>query len=569
MSKLLRREDGIALVVALGITIVLGILVASMITYTSSSERSAQKSSADVQATHYAESALASAYSIIVKENSTVGGNPTVAYLLGCEGVTGPTDVNGPSNCTGTALKPKYVCVIAGCTAGADGSASIYGFFSGTNPANYPTGCTTGASGCVTVPASTWLLIATGYARNANGQIDGKETTGTVTISPLSSGAVASVWNHLFLTAPAVANTCQTTFDGNGMSLNVPLYAIGNVCFTGIVTVKEVTGGQAIDFQVGGKLVLNNASSVGDFTTTPATAITSGVVVGGCTTGTVASTTTSCTSGSYLYKATTLDTWVSTSAPSLSQADQAIDYAAFDPGPKHLCKTGVTSPGPPLAASAFDFNPAASGEPNLSGSGTSGGTFDLTPSSSYSCISQNLSQDGSPAGELTWNNSSSTVNGVPGKTLKISGSIFIDGNLQISQSALYTGTAVIEVSGTVTFNGNSTTLCAVANCVFTNWQGTSGNNSMLTFATLKPNTTAVVFTNNSQQFQGSFWTQPSSSMTFQKNGVIVEGPISVGSFDATFNNSKFMPLPIIKNMPTGAPVPPNTSASVGPLITTK
>jgi hypothetical protein len=51
--------------------------------------------------------------------------------------------------------------------------------------------------------------------------------------------------------------------------------------------------------------------------------------------------------------------------------------------------------------------------------------------------------------------------------------------------------------------------------------------------------------------------------------VIVEGPISVGSFDATFNNSKFMPLPIIKNMPTGAPVPPNTSASVGALITTK
>jgi hypothetical protein len=565
MIKLLRREDGIALVVALGITIVLGILVTSMITYTSSSERSSQKSAADVQATHYAESALASAYSIIVKENSTVGGNPTVPYLLGCEGATGPTDINGPSNCTGAALKAKYVCVIAGCTAGADGSASIYGFFSGTNPANYPTDCTTGTSGCVTVPASTWLLVADGFARNPSGGIDGKEATGTVTISPLSSGAVASVWNHLFLTAPAVANTCQTTFDGNGMSLNVPLYAIGNVCFTGIVTVKEVTGGQAIDFQVGGKLVLNNGSSVGDFTTSPATAITSGVVVGGCTTGTIASTATSCTAGSYKYKATTLDTWVSTSAPSLSQADQATDYATFDPGPKHACLSTVTSPGPPLASSVFDYSPAASGEPNLSGSGTAGGTFDLTPNSSYSCISTY----GSTIGELTWNNSSSTVNGVPGKTLKIAGSIFIDGDIQISQSALYTGTAVIETSGTVTFNGNATTLCAVANCIFTNWQGTSGNNSMLTFAALKANTTAVTFTNNNQQFQGSFWTQPSSSMTFVKNGVIIEGPLSVGSFDATFNNSTFRPLPVIKNMPTGAPVPPNTSASVGPLITTK
>ena len=58
-------------------------------------------------------------------------------------------------------------------------------------------------------------------------------------------------------------------------------------------------------------------------------------------------------------------------------------------------------------------------------------------------------------------------------------------------------------------------------------------------------------------------------MTFQKNGVSVEGPISVGKFDATFNNASFKPMPVIVNMPVGAPIPPNTSASIGPLVYTK
>jgi hypothetical protein len=58
-------------------------------------------------------------------------------------------------------------------------------------------------------------------------------------------------------------------------------------------------------------------------------------------------------------------------------------------------------------------------------------------------------------------------------------------------------------------------------------------------------------------------------MTFVKNGVQIQGPISVGNFDASFNNASFKPLPVIKNMPVGAPVPPNTSASIGALTITK
>ena len=70
-------------------------------------------------------------------------------------------------------------------------------------------------------------------------------------------------------------------------------------------------------------------------------------------------------------------------------------------------------------------------------------------------------------------------------------------------------------------------------------------------------------------WQGSLWTQPSSKMTFVKNGVTVEGPISIGGFDATFNNASFQPLPVIKNMPVGAPLPPNAGVSISSIVYTK
>jgi hypothetical protein len=92
---------------------------------------------------------------------------------------------------------------------------------------------------------------------------------------------------------------------------------------------------------------------------------------------------------------------------------------------------------------------------------------------------------------------------------------------------------------------------------------------MLTFASLIPSSIAVTFQDNHQIFQGAMWTQPSSSVSFVFNGDNVQGPISIGSIDATKNSANFQPLPVIQNMPTGAPVPPNTSASVGPLVTTK
>ena len=62
-----------------------------------------------------------------------------------------------------------------------------------------------------------------------------------------------------------------------------------------------------------------------------------------------------------------------------------MDYAAFDPGPHHACAAGG------LPSSTFDNDTVQNGT-NTS--------FELVPSSSYTCVSQN---GGATTGQLTWN----------------------------------------------------------------------------------------------------------------------------------------------------------------------
>lgn len=533
MIKRLRKEDGIALVMALGITVVLIIFVASMISYTSSNSRAARLSAGDLMALQYADAGLNAAYSIIVNQNVTSGGNPSAANLLGCNGAGGANDTTGPSDCASPTA--KVVCVTtAGCASGDAGSASVYGYYSGTNPSTF---------NGVTYPAATWLLVSSGYARNPQGSMIVKTSTATVPISALNAGAVAAVWNHMFITSPLVPNQCSVDFAGNNMMITDPIYVIGNLCLSGQnTTIQEVAGGQPIDVMVGGKLVLSGSGTkVGLDATHP---VTSGVVVGGCTTVSAAAATTACDSGSYNYWTGSTDTFIPQVAPEMVSGDIASDYANSDPGPKHPCAAGG------LPSTTFDNDTTQNG---------TNASFELLPNSSYTCVSQS----GASVGQMSWNNST--------KTLTIAGNVFLDGNLTISQSATYTGTGVIEAAGTITVNGNGTAVCAESPCnTATNaWQGSSGNNSMLTLVALKSNTTSFTFTNNSEIFQGSIWTQPSSSMTFVKNGVTIEGPMSVGKFDASFNNATFKPLPVIKNMPPGAPLPPNSGATVGSMTITK
>jgi Tfp pilus assembly protein PilX len=540
IALLRRDESGIALVLALAISVALSLMVFSMTEYVTSNQRSAKTSSTDAVARGYAEAALDTAYSRINYANTqsaiSSGLSPAKPDLLGCAS----SGTNGASDCS--SITPLCISFTTSCPSGTytptAGTATVYGFYTGTAP----TANTTYAN--VPQAANEWILVATGYTLNASGKLDAKSLRGTVIIGPGGSGAVAAVWNHIFMTAPLVPNVCQANFAGNNMILDTPLYVIGNMCLSGQnVTMKERTGGQAIDLQVGGKLSLNGSgSSIGDYGQTPAVPITSGAVVGGCTNGDVTTATTTCNSTSYRYSVKSTGTYIPTSAPEVSDADAASDYNTFDPGPKHACANGSIN---------FDTTPNGASEPDGNSS-----SFELAPTSSdYTCVSTS----GASVGQLSWNHSTNT--------LTVNGSIFFDGNMTISNNVTYVGTAVIEVAGTITFNGNNLQVCAQnTSCSFSNWQGSSGHNDMLTLVSIKKNASpAIKFQDNSQTFQGSLFSQPSSNITFVKNGDHTQGPMAVGSFDATFNNATIDPLPVIKNMPLGAPIPPNVSASISPL----
>jgi Tfp pilus assembly protein PilX len=372
MRARLRQEDGIALLLALGFTVALSLLVFGMTSYVTSNQHNSQNSNADGVARGYAEAALNVAYSRLIKANTAAGGaNPTSPGLLGCA-----TGANGASDCsTRTVLCVGFTATCPSPYTTTTGTGVVYGKFTGTG---------TGTEAGVTGIASQWILVATGYARNASGKTDTKTLRATVLISAGGAGAVASVWNHVFMTAPYVAGVCQANFAGNNLVIDVPLYVVGNLCLSGQgVVMKEKAGGQALDLQVGGALSLSGSgSSVGDFTTSPATGITSGVVTGGCTNGAITTATGSCSNGSYRYSVKNLGTYIAQQSPEETDSDMAADYASFDPGPTHTCKTGVTSPGNPLADSAFDSSLGGATEPDISGSGTNGTSFELVPFSS-------------------------------------------------------------------------------------------------------------------------------------------------------------------------------------------
>jgi Tfp pilus assembly protein PilV len=554
LRQRIRDERGIALMVALAATLVLGIAVTSLIMYTTSNQSAANLNKTEQSAQQIAEAGMQQAYSVLRYANAN-GTNPSAPPLLGC--VTDGTD-GTKSNCQGQQGTAFCITASSGCSRQTSGEATVWGCYTGTANAS----CTMPDGSAWTTAKSTWNIWSTGYVRSSTGSgLIAHTVKATVLLKPIDSGAVAAVWNHVFVTAPATASTCQLDLQGNGTTtLNVPVYVIGNLCL-GTAVVSEVAGGQAVDLQVGGKLYMTSGT-VGANSSTP---ITSGVVVGGCTTQGLSYTVSPCAGSNpaYSYWVRTLDTWIPNDAPAETTDDMNSDWSKFDPGPLLTCQTGTT-PSPPTTP--LDNETTGHGTLASEPDDSNTTTFDLTPGSSYACISKK----GTSTGYLIWNNGGTTITvsgvSVPPQTLAVNGSIFIDGNVTASNSATYNGTAIVEMAGTFSMSGNNHWLCATTSCNFNSWQGSSGNNSMLTIASLAVNnSSAISFTGNHESFQGSLWTQPSSGLNTGSNSVSLQGPISIGTFASSMNNLSIQALPVIKNMPVGAPIPPNMGAVIGTL----
>jgi hypothetical protein len=518
MKRLLRQEDGIALVLALGVSVVLTIFVVSMISYTTANLRSAGSDRSRITALSLAESGISAAASILNQ-----AANASAPTLLGC--------ATSAQNANNSALPCTDLTV-----SSASGSAYIHGIY------------TQGAGS-----TGTWTITSYGSVPNPSAGAAPLKETMTATVA-ITGGGVQnniSIWNYLYSTAPQ-GSGCEVDLNQDHTTINVPVYVTGDLCISGdhaAISEDKASGGQAVDLRVGGTLsITGNHATVGS----AQNPLTSGYIGGGCITSALPAAH-SCTTGDHYY-VSQLDSPLTAVPPT---TDFPGWYVNASPGPGHICDPVLTpSPNLTAATNAFD-NDAV-----LNGTNTA---FVLTPlGSDYNCVTS--------TGTLKWNHSS--------HLLTISGTIYFDGNVSLNDgAAFYHGKATIYVNGQLSFNnghGSAAGLragCpaspapATKQCKFNTKTDWDPGQDMVVFVVNKSSGTAVDLSTDHSEFQGDLLCTPTSTASLAGDHTAVEGGIICGKF-AWGDHTQIYPLPTIMNLPPGAPVPPNAPATIGqPVIT--
>jgi Tfp pilus assembly protein PilX len=504
-----RAEDGIALVLALMVLVVFSITTVAAVTMANSTTSSAASGNAQQNAYALAEAGVNSAEAIL-NANNTNASSPT---LLGCS-VSGVNVNNSAAPCTDLSVATSF------------GTAYFHGMYSQG----------TGSTG-------TWTITSSGQVpyQNAAGTLN-RLTTATATVTGGGQSNNISVWNYMYSTA-APGPGCQLDLNGNHQIVDVPLYITGNLCVSGVgasVTQNTAGGGQAVDIRVTGTLSITGSggASVGS----SSTPLTSGYVGGGCTT----------VSGGPYHQCTTADGYyVSQTDTPITAVPPTLDFASYytnaSIGPNSTCNAGLT-PTPNLMTTlphAFD------NDATMNGTNTA---FDLAPTTfDYNCVTS--------TGTLDWNHTT--------HQLTISGSIFFDGPLNVSDSAAYYhGRGTIYANGLVTINGSLRAGCpaspaaATGQCAFNTAGQWNPVQDMLIIASNKSNAMAFDLSGNHGEFQGDMICPSTSTANLAGVHTALEGGIICGSF--TFgNHTTIYPLPTITNLPPGAPVPPNSPATIG------
>lgn len=493
MRRLLRQEEGIALLMALGFTIVLTILVTSMITYTSSGSRSSNISRSRVTAQALAEAGIGAATAIL--NNASNALSPT---LLGCAA----SGSNSALPCADLSI------------AGPGGTAYVHGMY------------TAGST-----PGGTWKLSAHGEVANPTGGAPLKRPlTALATIVPGGLINNLSIWNYVLSTAPAGAG-CELDISGNNVVVDVPVYVMGDLCISGSnAAIMENGNGQKVDVMTVGKVVISGANAHIGASGQP---ITSGVAGQGCT-STVNGTPHACSSSDKWY-VTTTDTLVPVVPPT---TDYPGWYTNASPGPKNPC--GAGTPSPVLAASTFD------GDTTMNGTN---GTFNLTPASDYNCVTT--------SGTLSWNHTTHvlTIAGTiffDGNLTSSDTSAMYHGRatIYVNGKFVFNGQSPSLRAGCPASPSAPTHQCAFAS-TSAEWDPNKDN---LLIITNVANGTSVDFSGNNTEFQGGLMCTPSSVANFSGNNVQFEGPIICGKY-SWGNNVVLNPMPAIyiQNLPSGAP----------------
>src|SRR2546426_985071 len=422
LRQLFGAEQGFALVIALGVTVVLSMTVVTVIEAASSNQRNATMSGGRASAYDLAEAGVNNAMSVLRLPTN----NALDKYVF----------------CTDSGSLPTLPC------KHTDTYSSGKVIWYGTLYQNAAAG------------TAYWDLFSTGYVRNPYGGADYQKTLrATIPVVPVTTQPLNNPsWNYIFsraLGSGVALSGCDMTL-ANSVNVTAPLYVMGNLCLQntakiskGPLIVKGSMDLQANGNQVGAAGADINEAHIGKGCRYRAQAQHNPCVYGLGGTTPVRDN----------VWATILDaTPPAVTAPTVAWNDW---YLNASPGPYYSC--AAPQAGEP-ANPTFNFdNPVASASDSdankLAFKNDNQGIVNLTPGSSYTCKTVN--------GQISWD--------YPNKVLTVTGTIFIDGSakVDIGGTVRYKGQATIYTSGTVLIK--NTSLCAYssgASCTLANWVST-------------------------------------------------------------------------------------------------
>jgi hypothetical protein len=561
LLRIFRRQEGFALIMAVGVLGVLTIAGTSVLVYTTSNTKTANRSKSDETSFSLSEAALNNAMAALT--------NPSNNALK---------QVTLPST-EATASSAQY----------ENGTAKWWGVLD--------------------LSRNVWKVTALGVYDNPAGpgtaQVRRKLTAEVPVIPTYKQPLNNPVWNYLY--AGHTGSTCDQTLNNN-ISGASRMYVAGNLCLSPNVQLAQ---SQVI---VHGNLDVQNNAAVGASTNMSTRVET--YVGGSCRYG-VGSWVT-CTGNqdanhiySKLVDGTT--TAVEHVAPNIAPptADYAKWYDNALPGPSQSCTSSSGTP-PTFdnnypsrdnSASTVDLTPASSyicrvgpgASTSLSSAMTAGQTtvavasatgfptsqfhiriddevmtvtagFGTTTwtvargASSTTAASHAMSQtviwdDATTSGELSWNATT--------KTLTVKGTMFIDGSAKVSNSALntYNGQGTLYLSGTFLATGSLCASVSGSACAFSTW---NPDTEMLTIVANgnggQVNPGNSIQLDNNFSFQGGLYA--TNAVEFGNN-VNIGGPV-VGSQILLSNNLVTNNFPTITTVPSGMPSNQDVFAQANP-----
>jgi Tfp pilus assembly protein PilX len=468
IRRRLGDERGMALPLALGVTVIISSLAAGFITYVTTNQGAAHRATADQRAYGLAEAGLSYAFATLEKADDAD------AY-------------NAPS----ASAVPETTVALS------EGRQIVYrGDLSG----------------------NTWTLHGTGTVPNPSGP-DGAPVVRRVSAQALVTTATTGdlrPYDYLFIDQPTGCFTLSNT-----VTLEIPLYVRGDLCLQNNALIQA----PAVHV-LGNVYVSSPQASVG----TSSTPIPDFRITGSCyRDGVLTACNASATSRVWA-------TGYGSSPPNLTKPTVNIPGTYAQSGPANL---GPTSP---CATGSFP-----GGFDNDSSLNVSLGTVDLTPASAYDCY---IGPVAAPTAQIKWTPGS---NPSQTGTLKIVGTIFIDGNLTWTNlnKIQYDGRGAIYAAGTLTIQ-NQARLCGVEACD-ASWQPSV---DFLTFVvgsltSAGPPVEESGEVGQNVKFQGAIYLENDYE---QANNTTIWGPVIADNGTIT-NSGLFKPLPgPLGAVPPGLPV---------------